>query len=334
MAIDAKVSFMGQVERKCADVLTVSEMEKTMQIISDVLEGFDMREMSKWEDEQTDDMLSSYISTMKVQGRSEKTIERYEYIIRKFMAYAKAPTRRVNVYHIRNWLAAEKERGLQDSTLDGLRMILSSYFGWLFRESLIERNPMANVGPIKVAKKQKTIITDIEMEKLKQACEKERGVIRFRDRAMLSFLISTGCRVSEMTALNRDSVDLKNLECVVHGKGNKDRIVYLNAVTGLTIQQYLAKRKDDGEALFVGKQGIRLGPNGVRAHLKSLAKRAGVESNIHPHKFRRTLATDLARHGMPIQEVANILGHEKLDTTMEYVILDRESVKANYRKFA
>ena len=333
MAIDAKISFMGQVERGCADLLTKTQLEKTMRIISDVLEGFDMRECAGWEDIQKDDLLDSYISSMKVSGRSEKTIHRYKYMIGRFTKFVNVPTRKINVYHIRSWLASEKERGVQDSTLEGHRQILSAYFGWLHRESLIERNPMVNVGPIKVPKRQKQIISDIEMEKLKQACEKVRGIKKFRNRAIIAFLAATGCRVSEMTGLNRDSVDLRSLECVVHGKGDKERTVYLDSVAGMLLQQYLGKRKDNGTALFVGKEGRRLEPGGVRMMLNEIAKVAGVE-HIHPHKFRRTRATELTRHGMPIQEVANILGHEKLDTTMGYVVLDHDTVKANYRRYA
>lgn len=333
MAIDAKMSFMGQVDRGCADLLTKAQMEKTLRIISDVLEGFDMRERETQDEEKNDDLLNAFIDSLSIQGRSEKTIYRYRYMIGRFTAFTNVPTRKINVYHIRNWLTSEKERGVQDSTLEGHRQILSSYFGWLHRESLIERNPMCNVGPIKVAKKQKKVVTDIEMEKLKQACEKIIGINRYRNRAILAFLASTGCRVSEMTGLNRDSVDLQRLECVVHGKGNKERIVYLDSVAGMLLQQYMMKREDDGEALFVGKDGRRLEPGGVRAMLNQLAKEANVE-HIHPHKFRRTRATELTRHGMPIQEVASILGHEKLDTTMGYVVLDHDSVKANYRKYA
>ena len=334
MAIDAKMSFLSQVDHTCAELLTKSDLEKTLKVISDILEGFDMRECQRWEDDQTDDLLDTYITTLDIQGRSKATIKRYDFMLRKFMRDVNVSTRRINVYHIRNWLAKEKERGIQDSSLEAERMVLSSYFGWLFRESLIERNPMANVGTIKVAKKTKQIVSEIEMEKLKQACSKMKGIKQYRNKAILMFLASTGCRVSEMTGLNRDSVDLRNLECIVHGKGNKERTVYLDSVTGMAIQQYLAKRKDDGEALFVGNEGKRLGTNGVRVMLKDLAKLAGVENVIHPHKFRRTLATEMTRHGMPIQEVANILGHDKLDTTMRYVVLDRETVKASYRKFA
>lgn len=326
IAIDAKINLLGQIERKCAEHLTVVDMEKIMRAIADVLDDFDVTEQIL-SMQQKDDMLDIYLSTMKIQGRSELTIKRYKDIIGKFYKGVNASARQVNVYHIRNWLAAEKERGIQDSTLEGERMILSSYFGWLYRESLIERNPMANVGTIKVPKKHKKIVTDIEFEKLNQGCT------NVRDRAILHFLASTGCRISEVTSLNRDMVDLKSLECVVHGKGNKERRVYLDPVTGMLVTTYLASRTDDLEAFFVGKRGERLSPGGIRDMLKRLAERCGVE-HIHPHKFRRTLATELARHGMPIQEVASILGHEKLDTTMEYVNIDGDSVKASYRKFA
>ena len=327
MAIDAKVSFMGQVERKCADVLTVSEMEKTLKIISDLLEGFDMRERAGWKDEQKDDLMDAFLSTMAIQGRSVKTIERYKYQLGRFMEAVKTTTRKITVYHIRSWLAGEKERGIKDSTLEGLRQVLSSYFGWLFREGLIEKNPIANVGVIKVAKKQKKIYSDVDFERLNQCCE------TLRDRAIVHFLRSTGCRISEMTELDRRAVDLDRLECVVHGKGDKERTVYMDAVTGMLIAQYLDSRKDTEDALFIGCRGERLQPGGVRVMLKALGKRAGVE-HVHPHKFRRTLATELTRHGMQIQEVANILGHEKLETTMKYVVLNKDDIKSNYRRYA
>ena len=157
MAIDAKVSFLREMEKQGAETIPQAMMQRVLQIASDVLEGFDMRELANWTENEKDDLLEGYIASMKVQGRSQGTIYRYEAMIRKFMSFAKAPTRRISAYHIRNWLAAEKERGLQDSTLEGMRQILSGYFGWLFREALIERNPMCNVGTIKVPKKQKQI---------------------------------------------------------------------------------------------------------------------------------------------------------------------------------
>ena len=332
MAIDAKMSFLRQLEAKSAEEMTMADIQRMMVIVSDVLEGFDMRERNAWEDEGTDDLLDSFMASMQIQGRSEKTIALYRTLIRTFMEFAKAPTRRVSVYHVRNWLAAEKNRGIKDSTMEGNRQVLSSYFGWLFREGLIERNPMCNIGAIKVPKVEKETYSEVEMSKLMAACR------TLREKAIISFLASTGCRVSEMVELNRNQVDLKNQEVVVHGKGNKERVVYFDSVTANLLERYLKRRKDKDEALFVG-QGIcdktpkRLQPNGVRVLLKKIGKRAGVQ-HVHPHKFRRTKATELARHGMPIQTVSHLLGHEKIETTMEYVMQKPEDVKIEYRRYA
>ena len=328
MAIDAKQSFLSQVEKKCADRLTVTDLSGLMGIISDVMEGFRMEEINRDAGEMSeDDMLDAYEASMHVQGRSEKTIQRYIYIIRKFMGFVKTRTRNINVYHIRNWLAAEQRRGIMDSTLEGNRQVLSAYFGWLFREGLIEKNPMSNIGTIKVAKREKKTYSDVELEKLNRCCKTAR------DRAILHFLRSTGCRISEMTELNRDAVDMASRECVVHGKGDKERVVFLDAVACMHLKEYLDSRKDFNEALFIGVRRERLEPDGVRCMLRTLGRDAGVE-HVHPHKFRRTLATELARKGMQIQKIAGLLGHEKLDTTMKYVINNREDMKADYRRYA
>lgn len=327
MAIDAKMSFLRQLETNCADKMTMADVQKMMIIVSDVLEGFDMREVAVWGDDGNDDLFDSFIASMRIQSRSEKTIYRYEQMIKRFMGCTKVPTRKVTVYHVRNWLASEKERGLKESTLEGSRQVLSSYFGWLFREGLIEKNPMVNVGAIKVPKKKKLTFTAVDMAKLMDQCK------TLRDKALVSFLSTTGCRVSEIVGLNIEAVDLKNQECIVHGKGNKERVAYFDSVTAMFIEEYLNTRTDDCPALFVGQTGKRFEDNGIRVMLKKLGTAAGVE-HVHPHKFRRTLATDLARHGMPIQAVANLLGHEKLETTMEYVMQDKEDVRINYRRYA
>ena len=239
-------------------------------------------------------------------------------------------TRQVTVYHLREYLAKEKNRGICDTTLENERQIFCGYFNWLQRESLINRNPTANLGAIKCAKKKKLAYSETDLDKLHQvACHETR------DRAIISFLESTGCRISEALELNRDDVDLERQKCIVHGKGNKERTVYLNDVTTMVLKQYLEERKDQNEALFVSLRGDheRLQPGGVRIMLKRIGKKAGVE-NVHPHRFRRTLATNISRHGMPIQEVATILGHEKLDTTMKYVSLNDNDVHSDFRRFA
>ena len=136
-----------------------------------------------------------------------------------------------------------------------------------------------------------------------------------------------------MTSLNRGDVDLTRLECTVLGKGNKQRTVYFGPVAGMVIREYLEERKDSDPALFIGKFGERLQPGGVRTMLKRIGSEAGVE-HVHPHKFRRTRATTLIRHGMAVQDVAAILGHEKIDTTMKSVVMDQKQVKSAYERYA
>lgn len=330
MAMESKVELLRNVEAALADKVTVSDMNQIMRILTDVLEGYDVRTITEWTEE-SDDCLTCYLSALSVECRSQKTIDRYKYIISRMMDFVKVPTRKVTVYHLRAYLAAEKARGISDQTLEGYREIFSAYFNWLQRETLIERNPTANLGTVKCEKKEKKTYTAIELEKLNTEVVKfELGV---RDRAIINFLASTGCRISEMTGLNRDAVNLDALECIVHGKGNKERTVYLTDVAGMLIRQYLSERKDDHPALFIGKNKKRLNPGGVRVMLNKVAEAAGVE-HVHPHKFRRTLATELSRHGMPIQEVAKILGHERIDTTMKYVVLNKDDIKTSYRRFA
>ena len=306
-------------------MLTVEQSERLEKECYSLLDDFNVSEVIR--DDGPDDLLDSYVSAMQVECRSQKTIDRYIYIIGKLMAFAKVSTRRISVYHLRAFLAYEKGRGICENTLEGYREIFSAYFNWLQRESLIDKNPCVNLGVIKVPKKEKRTYTDADMERLNRCCTS------LRDRAILHFLRSTGCRISEVTELNRDVINMEALECVVHGKGNKERKVYLDEVAGMVLAEYMETREDDNNALFIGRRGERLTPNGIRIMLKVLAEKAGVD-HVHPHKFRRTLATNLTRHGMPIQEVANILGHEKLDTTMKYVVLDNQITKAQYRRFA
>ena len=176
------------------------------------------------------------------------------------------------------------------------------------------------------SEKQKEVF-DNDFEHLKENCT------TLRDRAIISLLLSTGCRISEICGLNRDSIDFANLECVVLGKGNKQRTVFIDEVTAMLVKRYLFSREDRHEALFVGKGSSRLTPGAIRLMLNKIADVAGV-THVHPHRFRRTLATNLVDHGMPIQEVANILGHEKLETTMKYVYVNKTNVKNDYRKYA
>lgn len=326
MAIEAKIDFLNMTEKRLSTIITADAMQKALCAMADVLEGYEVRQAA-FQDDGQDDLLDCYIDALKVQGRSEKTLERYRYIIAKVMRFVGVPTRRVTVYHLRNYIAAEQKRGVSDRTANGERSVLTAYFNWLQRESLIERNPTANLGVIKCAKKKKKTFTAADIERLKNACTSTR------DRAIISFLAATGCRISEATALNRADIDFNTMECVVRGKGDKERTVYIDPVAAMHLKAYFAERQDIAPALFVGKGAKRLQPGGVRCELNKIAARAGVD-HVHPHKFRRTLATELARHGMPIQEVANVLGHDHIDTTMQYVILNTDDVKHSYMRYA
>lgn len=326
MAIEAKVTLLKNLEQQLSTEITAADMSKVLSAVADQLAAFEIVQVDMLSAE-PDDLLDAYTAAMQIQGRSEKTIERYRYLIGRMREVVKVPTRSITVYHLRQYLAKEKARGISDRTLEGTRQVFSAYFNWLQREGLIENNPTANLGAIKCQKKVKVTYSEVDIEKMKFGCKS------LRDRAIITFLLSTGCRISEMTQLDRDDIDLVNLECTVLGKGNKERTVYLDSVTGMLLKNYLNARTDDHPALFVGKGSDRLTPGGVRAMLKKLAGNANVD-HVHPHKFRQTLATNLIRHGMPIQEVAAILGHDKLDTTMQYVVLDNTDVKNSYRKYA
>lgn len=326
MAFEAKALFMKDLEREFFDILTASDMAKTLSIISEQLSSYDMNRLS-YDDRREDDLLEIYLSALTVEGRSKATINRYRYIIGRMIDSTGVGSRSMTIYHLRKYLSDEKSRGISDRTLESTRQVFSAYFNWLQREGLIQSNPTANLGSIKFKKKVKQIYSDMEIERLKIECT------NIRDKAIISFLLSTGCRISEMLNLNRDDIDFNSLECKVVGKGNKERTVYIDAVTAMYVKEYIFSRSDYDKSLFLNSRGARLTASGVRIVLRKLAKKCGMD-DVYPHKFRRTLATNLIRHGMPIQEVAAILGHDKLDTTMQYVILDNTDVKNAYRKFA
>ena len=325
MAFEAKFTLLNEMERTLSKSLTIDEMSNVLSSLSDLLEHYDLKQIQTTESNE-DDLLSVYLNAMTVEGKSEKTVTQYKYELTKLLKAIKTTTRNVTVYHLRSFFASEKERGISDRTLENKRQVYSAYFNWLLREGLISKSPTANLGVIKYPKKQKELYSEADVENLKYECS------NLRDRAIVCFLQATGCRIGEMVRLNKLDVDLTNLECKVLGKGNKERIVFLNPVAGMVLQKYLDSRTDDYPALFIGKRSERLTDQAVRRMLNKLGEKANVD-HVHPHKFRRTTATSLIRHGMPVQEVAAILGHDKLDTTMQYVVLDKTDIKNSYRKY-
>lgn len=326
MAIEARVGLLGDIEKRLGELVTMAQLVAIMPVIAEVMDGYNVQAI-KVDDGGDLDLLQCFLDSLRVGGLTPGTIKAYRYRIKKLMQFTNVPLRKTTVYHLRNYLSSEKDRGICEATLRNYRDIFSAFFGWLFREQLIEKNPVDNLSRIKCPKKKAEAFSDVEMEKIKQSCK------TLRDSAIVAFLYASGGRIGEVTQLNRGDVDLQKLECVVYGKGKKERKIYLTPVAGMIVEQYLASRKDDLEPLFIGKRRARFTPSGVRRMLKRIEKASGVH-NIHPHRFRRTLATDLEKHGMPIQKISMILGHEKIDTTMRYVALNDEDVRSAYRKFA
>lgn len=328
MSITAKQFLIKTLGAELSREITAHDLEIVESKLNDVLAMFEVEAAPEGKvDAESDDLLEAFLTAKRIEGRSEKTLALYRYRIGQLAAAADVPMRRITVFHLRRFLMDEKERGVADKTLEGMRSIYCSYFGWLHKEGLLPANPCANLAPIKVAKVVRLPFSDVDLERLREACETPR------DKAIVAFLLSTGCRVSEMCGLDRDDIDFSRGEVIVRGKGNKERTVFLGSVALMHLRRYLLERTDDSPALFASRSSDRLTPNGVRRVLHMAADRAGVQ-NVHPHRFRRTLATNLIDHGMPVQQVASVLGHDKLDTTMGYVHQRTEDIHNNYRKFA
>jgi len=326
MSINTYDEITGELEERLRTLLTAETLESVNEIVREVMTGYEINRIVK-EEEGKDFMMEAFLDALKVEGKSEKTIVRYKYVICRMLQKMEVTSKNITTYQIRKYLSEEKDRGISESTIKGCRAVFSSYFNWLHREDLIEKNPMRNIGQIKCQKKVKKVFSQTDIERMKWGCKTPR------DRAIVCFLKATGCRISEMTSLNREDVNLEKRECTVLGKGNKERTVYLDPVAAMTLKDYLDGRKDDEKPLFLNKRRERFQPGGVRYMLKQLGIQEGIE-HVHPHKFRRTEATMLIKHGMAIQEVARILGHEKLDTTMDYVVLDQVDVKNSYQKYS
>lgn len=326
MSIASKQNFIYEVKENLKEKFNYCDLDFIINNLTNILDGYNLESIEN-ENDNYKTYLDCFIDSKRIEGRSDKTIERYEYIISKFFKTTNIPIKNVTVFHLRNYLSEEKQRGLNDKTLNGMRNVFSSFFGWLWKEGLLKDNPCANLSSIKCLQKIRTPYNDTEIEKLKENCDS------LRDKALICFLLSTGCRISEVCSLNIDNINFDKLECKVLGKGNKERIVYINDVTAMLLKRYIDSRNDNKDALFIGKGTDRMTPSGIRSRLHSIGDKANVE-NVDPHRFRRTLATNLINHGMTIQEVATILGHEKIDTTMMYIYIAQENVKNSYKKFS
>ena len=273
------------------------------------------------------EFLKRYFAWKSTEGMSEKSLRQYKFIIDKALNEIRKPIPEITEDDIFMFLSMVKYNGSKDTYIRNLRNALSAFFNWLSSKGLIKSNPMNGISAIKVDKTIKEAFTDVELEQLRRATDNDR------DLAIVELLYSSGMRISEMIQLNRSDIDFINKVVKVYGKGGKERRVYISSTAAYYLENYLKSRTDSDFALFVGlrKPHTRIDVKAVQNMLKKLGRITGIEK-VHPHRFRRTLATNLLRKGMAIEEVSMILGHEKLDTTMVYCNINQDAVKNEYMR--
>ena len=279
--------------------------------------------------ESSQDLLALFLTAKGVEGCSPKTIEYYEATLRHMDKSLAKPYTQIESDDLRRYLSDyETERGSSKVTIDNIRRIMSSFFSWLEDEDYIVKSSVRRIHRVKTAQITKETLSDEELETLRDACESKR------DLAVVDLLASTGMRIGELIRLNVADVNLQERECIVTGKGNKQRPVYFDVRAKLHLAEYLETRADNNSALFVSldSKARRITVGGMELRLRNLGKKVGV-SRVHPHKFRRTLATHAIDKGMPIEQVQKLLGHAKIDTTMHYAMVNQNNVKASHRKY-
>lgn len=273
--------------------------------------------------------LDLFLNAKKIEGLSEKTLKEYKRTINKLIDAVDVPFHKMTTDQIRQFLNEHQEKsGCSKASLDTTRRYLSGFFRWMMEEDYILRNPMNRIHKIKYAKKVKKVLTDEDIEKLRDHCK------TIRDLAIIDMLYSTGMRISELVQLNIEDVDFEKRECIVFGKGSKERIAYFDAKTKVHLLDYLDSRDDENPALFVRlrKPHGRIKIGGVEKLMRELGQELHIQ-RVHPHKFRRTMATKAIDKGMPVEQVQKLLGHAEIDTTMEYAIVNQSNVKASHKKY-
>lgn len=275
------------------------------------------------------DILKRFISAKEIEGCSIRTLNYYEDNINKMLDTVNLPISEITTGILRNYLAEYKTNSSAGMvTIDNIRRTLSSFFAWLENEDYIIKSPVRRIHKVKTTRRVKETLTDENLEKLRDTCS------NVRDLAILELLISTGMRVGEITRLNISDINFQERSCIVLGKGNSEREVYFSAKSKIYIKKYLETRTDNNEALFVSliKPYNRLGISGIEILIRNLGKEANIKK-VHPHKFRRTMATMAIDKGMPIEQVQKLLGHIKIDTTMHYAMVNQNNVKISHRKY-
>jgi site-specific recombinase XerD len=276
-----------------------------------------------------DRIVEKFLAAKRVEGCSDKSMHYYQSTLNNALRKVGKDVKHITTDDLRTYLDEyQQTSGASRVTVDNIRRILSSFFSWLEDESYIIKSPVRRIHKVKTGKTVKETYSDEALERMRDYCDTAR------DLAIIDILASTGMRVGELVKLNRNDIDFQNRECVVTGKGNKQRKVYFDARTKIHLQNYLLERADDNEALFVTLLSPynRLQISGVEIRLRQLGRELNIHK-VHPHKFRRTLATMAIDKGMPIEQVQHLLGHQSLDTTLQYAMVNQANVKLSHRKF-
>lgn len=313
------------VMNEMSEYLSISQMKKLQEVI---LKKFSENEAEKQEIDNSD-FLKLFLESKRIEGCSERTIQYYKTTVEHLISTIDIQVRKITTEEIRAYLSIyQKRNNCSNVTIDNIRRNLSSFFSWLEEEDYILKSPMRRIHKIKTKTVVKNVITDEGIEKLRDNC----NVIR--DLAIIDLLYSTGIRVGELVNLNIDDIDLEARECVVYGKGDKERRVYFDAKAKLHLRTYIESRTDNNEALFVSLDAPhnRLKISGVEIRLRKMGRRLNLD-RIHPHKFRRSAATRAIDKGMPIEQVQRMLGHSQIDTTMQYAMVNQNNVKVSHQKY-
>lgn len=328
----ATEDILNDIVSEIKDVLSDKQMMQVSSSIKDVLAKYEINKKASNEErreKENTELLETFISAKKIEGCSDKTIHYYQSSIVKLLKGLSKCIKEICTNDIRYYLAEIQEKNnLSKVTIDNLRRIFSSFFSWLEDEDYIAKSPVRRIHKVRTDTLVKEVLSDENIETLRDSCNEPR------DLAMIDLLLSTGVRVGELVKMNRDDIDFQERQCKVFGKGNKEREVYFNARTKIHLQRYLESRTDDNPALFVtlSKPHTRLTISGVEVRLRKMGKVVHIDK-VHPHKFRRTLATMAIDRGMPIEQVQKLLGHVRIDTTLHYAMVNQQNVKIAHRKY-
>lgn len=324
-----KQHLINEVIQGMLPFLNNAQTEKLQEVLQHTLFDYKVTEEKKQENIPEQNLVELFLAAKRIEGCSEKSLKYYEATILALLDELDKDVKHIVTDDIRTYLT-EYQAKKQSSkvTIDNIRRILSSFFSWLEDEDYILKSPVRRIHKVKTGTNIKETYSDESLELMRDNCTE------LRDLAIIDMLASTGMRVGEMVLLNREDIDFNERECVVFGKGDKERIVYFDARTKIHLQNYLTSRDDDNPALFVSlqKPHERLQISGVEVRLRQYGKRLGL-NKVHPHKFRRTLATMAIDKGMPIEQLQQLLGHRRIDTTLQYAMVKQSNVKIAHRKY-